>query len=253
MTDKGRLVSVDGWVLSDESLTEGDWISDPADMAPAEDMFCLKGVIRGEAEEDWMEYYIFLRPWGVDWENIRDMEIDNAPYYDMMPMSYEDWYLPRIQRGETKAPDTFDAEPAAEQSILDYQNEGAIFFTYPGDVFRFDGEFGFCKLKNEDNSLIAKFDGLKTAGDVSGTIGSYDSNYGKLEDYEKQELVIGTYPATMIAYRESGDYCMKLCIDLNGESGVYAGMEITVYATDSWDQLTDDTLMDTILSLRVEK
>ena len=64
--------------------------------------------------DDWFDYYIILRPWGTEWEDIRNADTTNLPYDDMMPLSYDSWYLPLIRSGVTKAPESFgETEPGA--------------------------------------------------------------------------------------------------------------------------------------------
>ena len=48
-------------------------------------------------EEDTAVIAFTLRPWGMDWEDVRTADTEDMIYSDMMPLSYEDWYLPQIQ------------------------------------------------------------------------------------------------------------------------------------------------------------
>jgi len=51
-------------------------------------------------------YCIYLRPWGVEWEDVREGDTSGCIYSDMMPLYYDDWYLPLLEKGEPM-PDTF--------------------------------------------------------------------------------------------------------------------------------------------------
>lgn len=89
MDETGRAVSSGGWFWYAE-LGEGDWSLD-RDQAPLPDMLCLQG--RHESDRGSFDYTIYLRPWGMLWE---DAEQD-AP--DMLPYHYFDWYLPLAGAG----------------------------------------------------------------------------------------------------------------------------------------------------------
>lgn len=52
-----------------------------------------------QTDEGSFGYVLFLRPWGMMWD---DVPADDAPYY------YEDWYLPLLDEGVTTAPDEFE-------------------------------------------------------------------------------------------------------------------------------------------------
>ena len=55
------------------------------------DVSCVY-LIHGNAEwkmelaesDDWFDYYIILRPWGTEWEDIRNADTTNLPYDDMI-------------------------------------------------------------------------------------------------------------------------------------------------------------------------
>lgn len=62
-----------------------------------------------ENAENQLHYYIVLRPWGMDWEDVKTAEGDDLLYSDMMPVDY-DWYLGMLQSGADPL-----AREAAEQ------------------------------------------------------------------------------------------------------------------------------------------
>ena len=91
-------------------IEHADWIIDPgASVVSAFDqMICIDGTwVDPEDENNWIRYYIFLRPWGMDWEDVRTGDTSDMLYEDMMPMGYDDWYLPLIEAGE-EMPNSFD-------------------------------------------------------------------------------------------------------------------------------------------------
>lgn len=96
--EHGRLVSVSGNYLGFEEVKEGEWVIDPADseVSSLEDMLCIYGEYEEDEDGDWLTYYIFLRPWGVTWDDVASADTSDMPYDDMMPIDYADWYLPQI-------------------------------------------------------------------------------------------------------------------------------------------------------------
>ena len=94
LSDKGCMSSqsVEFW---DYKVPANEWSADPGD----EDLKAYPNsiVIFGryqdpESEGSWFDYTIFLRPWGVRWEDIRE---------GTRPEFYTNWYLPLIEAGES--------------------------------------------------------------------------------------------------------------------------------------------------------
>ena len=88
--DIGAAENIDGVFMGAE-LQPGDWATDPEETA-YEDMLRITG--RYEDEKGGFDYEIILRPWGLDWEDVKTAEPELVPYY------YEDWYLPLIDGGQ---------------------------------------------------------------------------------------------------------------------------------------------------------
>ncbi len=59
-----------------------------------------------ENADNWLHYFVILRPWGMDWEDVKTAESDDFLYKDMMPIDY-DWYLGMLESG---------ADPLARES-----------------------------------------------------------------------------------------------------------------------------------------
>ena len=78
-------------------IGHADWIVDPgASMVSEFDyMIQIDGTVVDE-DGDWFDYKLFLRPWGMDWEDIRYADTSEMLYDDMLPLYYDDWYLPQI-------------------------------------------------------------------------------------------------------------------------------------------------------------
>lgn len=108
LTTSGRLVSTDGSFF-DCALDGADaWYIDaaPSSAMPYSDMICISGVYTDpENGENTFVYSIYLRPWGETWDDVR---ADNE---ELMPYSYDDWYLPLIEAGASM-PDAIGRNPA---------------------------------------------------------------------------------------------------------------------------------------------
>ena len=99
-TEHGKLISVGGDCWED-TVEPGEWSLDPAShfMSAYQDMICIAGKHTDEDDADsWYEYLIFLRPWGMEWEDVRSGDMTGMPYDDMMPMNYDDWYVPQLKK-----------------------------------------------------------------------------------------------------------------------------------------------------------
>ncbi|MGN0628368.1 MAG: DUF5067 domain-containing protein [Oscillospiraceae bacterium] len=100
-TNVGSIQSVSGYYWDYE--VGDDWYSDP-EATEFENLTIIDGVYVDPADSNsWLEFYIHIRPWGMDWEDVA-MENSNA-----LPGYYYDWYLPGIQAGYS-APDYVGGE-----------------------------------------------------------------------------------------------------------------------------------------------
>lgn len=110
LSDKGRLVSNSGRFYN-YYFADGEWIVDPADAACGgfDDLIAINGIyLAADSEENWIEYYFFLRPWGTRWEDIEQGDTSGMLYpNNMMPLNYSEWYLPLIEAGQGM-PDAFE-------------------------------------------------------------------------------------------------------------------------------------------------
>ena len=97
--EHGTLTSEGGW-FTDVALAHADWIVDLG-LQELADIICIDG--RYENGDDTYRYEIYLRPWGLYWD---DVEEENRPYL------YADWYLPLIDAGKSM-PDRIGADAPA--------------------------------------------------------------------------------------------------------------------------------------------
>ena len=109
LTEKGTMACRNGnfW---DSELKEGEWVVEPADSMVSEfaDMLCIDGkYIDPENAENSFEYMIFLRPWGMRWDDVAAADTTYMICDDMTPIEYTNWYLPLIEAGEPM-PDSFE-------------------------------------------------------------------------------------------------------------------------------------------------
>ena len=87
-TGAGCMKSESGSFLSEEeNVGHADWLVDPgaSDVSEYDHMIEIDG--KYEDENGSLRYYIFLRPWGMDWEDVREEE------EEFLPASYDSWYL----------------------------------------------------------------------------------------------------------------------------------------------------------------
>ena len=110
LSDRGCMTNTDGTFYNSE-IAEGEWVLDPAGELSAgfDELFVIHGTYtRPSNTDDWLEYYIYLRPWGTRWDDIESGDTSDMIYPDdMMPINYESWYLPLIEAGESM-PESFE-------------------------------------------------------------------------------------------------------------------------------------------------
>ena len=100
--EHGTVMSEGGW-FTDTALAHADWIVDPG-LLDYDDLIWIDGDY--ENGDNAFHYDIYLRPWGLHWE---DMDESGYPYF------YTDWYLPLIDAGKSM-PDAI-GEDAPEEVV----------------------------------------------------------------------------------------------------------------------------------------
>ena len=96
--EHGTVMSEGGW-FTDMALAHADWIVDPG-LLDYDDLIWIDGDY--ENGDNAFHYDIYLRPWGLHWE---DMDESGYPY------RYTDWYLPLIDAGKSM-PDAIGEDPS---------------------------------------------------------------------------------------------------------------------------------------------
>jgi len=78
------------------------WTVDPADSTVShfENMLEITGHYESpEKPEDSFDYYIYLRPWGTLWDDVKNGDTSGCLYRDMMPLYYDNYYLSLLTLG----------------------------------------------------------------------------------------------------------------------------------------------------------
>lgn len=111
VSEYGCMVSESGWFMDCE-VSHADWNLDVgASMVRMFDkMIAIDSYYyEPENEDNNFNYVFILRPWGMDWEDVRGVDAEGTYYSDMMPVDYESWYLPLINKGVAELPDSYQA------------------------------------------------------------------------------------------------------------------------------------------------
>ena len=101
----GTMTSEGGW-FTDVALEHADWIVDPG-LVERDNMIYIDGWY--ENGDDGYYYEIYLRPWGLRWDDAGE---------DYLPYLYDDWYLPLIDAGKSM-PDSIGMDDSAGSSNTD--------------------------------------------------------------------------------------------------------------------------------------
>lgn len=172
----------------------------------------------------------------------------------MMPYYYDDWYLPLLEAGCESAPETFvlpeSGAPAAGDAVYDYNDKGAILFSYPSDVFTFDDDFGIDALETADGALHMTFCANRTQEELETTLGNFDS-YSDYEDFTKQEMMIAGYEAVQVTYNCWGDYYIDTYIRFGEDAGEYRGICISVRSYNSFEECRSAAVESVLYSIQV--
>ena len=103
--ENGTMTSEGGW-FTDVALEHADWIVDPG-LVERDNMIYIDGWY--ENGDDGYYYEIYLRPWGLRWDDAGE---------DYLPYLYDDWYLPLIDAGKSM-PDSIGMDDSAGSANTD--------------------------------------------------------------------------------------------------------------------------------------
>lgn len=132
----------------------------------------------------------------------------------------------------------------------DYNKKGAIFFSYPSDIFLFDDSFGIGALETADGELRMTFYANPTQEEFRTTLGNLDS-YSDYEDFTMQDVMIAGYKTVQITYNCWGDYYVDTYIDFGEDAGEYAGICISVRSYNSFEECRSAAVEAVLYSIQV--
>ena len=160
LSELGRLVSAridffpNGWWnggMAADTMSEREvgWTVDPADSTVShfENMLEIKGHYESpENPGDSFDYYIYLRPWGVVWDDVRNGNTEGCLYKDMMPLYHDNWYISLLTLGYEHPTATFqEGIDAINNYLALQQNAGGAL--NPAGKEGADGMVTMAKLK----------------------------------------------------------------------------------------------------------
>ena len=111
--DKGCMNSTSGYIY-DHPIGYYDFWVDPAlsSVSEFENMIAIESFYQDPSDPYGSFSCIFiLRPWGMDWEDVRNADTSGSLFDDMMPGLYDTWYQDQLAKGLTEAPHSFQEEP----------------------------------------------------------------------------------------------------------------------------------------------
>ena len=100
------------WSVNAEPIAARDWISDSGNSTVShfDDMIEIVGkYVDPYYSTESFTYHIYLRPWGTLWEDVKTGDTSGCIYRDMMPLYYDGWYLPLLEKGVDSLPASFSA------------------------------------------------------------------------------------------------------------------------------------------------
>lgn len=120
-SDRGRMVSSrvvffpgGSWNNGAEADTMDErtvgWTVDPANSTVShfENMLEITGHYESpEDPDDSFDYYIYLRPWGTLWDDVRNGDTSGCLYKDMMPLYHDNWYVSLLNLGYERPVSSF--------------------------------------------------------------------------------------------------------------------------------------------------
>ena len=107
-TGNGCMTAASGTYL-DCDLTDGFQCDPGASEVQKFDHMIL---ISGRAEDEnggWVRFRLYLRPWGMEWEDVRTGDTSGCLYRNMLPPDYDSWYAPLLAQGPADMPDSFES------------------------------------------------------------------------------------------------------------------------------------------------
>lgn len=194
-SDKGRMVSArvqffpkGNWNNGVAATTMDErtvgWTVDPAvsTVSHFENMIEIAGhYASAENTNDSFDYYIYLRPWGTLWEDVRNGDTSGCIFSDMMPIYHDNWYQSLLNLG-------YSAPTASFQDGIDVINahlasQGGGETLDPAEKDGADGVVPMQKLKDllewckKDTDYNTTYDAVAAQFGAHGKLISDDGDY----------------------------------------------------------------------------
>ena len=119
-TGNGCMMSESGAFWLNDPIEHADWIVDPGAsvVSQYDHMICIDGTYEDPENGGGFDYKFYLRPWGMDWEDVA------AEHSDLLPCTYESWYLPAVEAGIEMPDKIGSGDFSASGEVPDSEMEG---------------------------------------------------------------------------------------------------------------------------------
>ena len=180
-----------------------------------------------------------------------DMKIDG----DFVILSFEQDGSPMIWTFALEGSDAWGTAPAGgdaaasgEMAVLDYNEDGEVFFEYPADAFAFEHKYGLDYLNAADGSVsisfVADWDMEEYAASMEGYQKYVDENGGIMEE----GLTFGGYEAVRVTYESVFSVDQYTYIFFADDMGKYVGISACASADDQAGLDANAGAIDAILN-----
>lgn len=195
-------------------------------------------------------YTMTLNAWGSTWDG-EDNYTRNLPhfqeYLDALAAGQIDPYgsygEPEIEEnpenGEPPAPTAFDG---LATELLDFDNHGIFFVTYPSETWSYNSDYG--KLKNESTGTGILFDPLLGSSNYDEWHDIFSEKYSSEDNYSMDEIEINGYRTLYCQYEDWLGAYVELVVDFDGffGSNSYYGMRFSISGNSIDDCCADDVV-----------
>lgn len=97
--DMGQMICESGTFMGYDFNRNG-WTCDPGSRPEGDlEHTMIMHFEFGDDDGNGFTVVYILRPWGMYWDDVQAADTSEMIYEDMMPLQYEDWYLPKVQAG----------------------------------------------------------------------------------------------------------------------------------------------------------
>ena len=165
---------LENFPIAQMNMEEGSWRIDPnnSTVSHFDHMIEIVGrYVSPENPEDFFDYYIYLRPWGTLWDDVREGDTSGCLYSDMMPLYHDNWYVSLLNLGY-------------EQSVASFQEGIDIINDYlandGSENSNQSGSAGSLGDKASADGIVPTMDAAKAGLEWCKTERSYSSTYDEV-------------------------------------------------------------------------